>query len=112
MTSKKSVAELINEAMKAAHISQRALAEKTEISQSTLSRILSADRAVKMPELIKIAWATGRTIAQLSGSVTVSDRVQCAARATDGAAMSQMRGTLLNFLELDEYLDSQAIQAS
>jgi hypothetical protein len=37
--------------------------------------------------------------------------VQCAARATNDASMDGMREALLHFLELDDYLDDQAIPA-
>lgn len=75
-----------------ANLSQRALADQTDTSQSTICRILFGERMAKMPEIIQIAWATGRTVAQLSRLRTLSDRVQCAARATDGSDMNRMRG--------------------
>lgn len=90
-------------------MSQRALASATGISQPTLSRIISGERAAKMPEIIAIAWATGATVAELVGARTVADRAQCVARATNDAGMVQMREALLHFLELDAYLDDQAI---
>ncbi|HEX4173481.1 MAG TPA: ImmA/IrrE family metallo-endopeptidase, partial [Acetobacteraceae bacterium] len=61
--------------------------------------------------LVVIAWATGHTIAQLTGAKTVADRVQCSARAIGDCGMDVMREKLLHFLELDEYLDDQAIPA-
>lgn len=103
---------LIDRARDAAGLSQRALADATGISQSTLSRIISGERAAKMPEVLAIAWATGHTVAQLTGARTVADRVQCAARATNGCDMDRMREALLHFLELDDYLDDQAIPAT
>ena len=98
----------IESARAAAGLSQRALADRTGISQATLSRILSGERSAKMPELILIADATGCTIAQLTGN-GLADRVQYAARATGGASMELMRSRLLHFMELDAYLDDQAI---
>lgn len=92
-------------------VSQRALADSTGISQPTLSRIISGDRVAKLPEIVAIAWATGHTVAQLTGAGTVADRVQCAARAINGSGMAEMREALLHFLELDDYLDDQAIPA-
>ena len=62
-----------------------------------------------MPELIAIAWATGVTVAELTGTGTVAERVECAARATNHADMDRMREALLHFLELDDYLSAQAI---
>lgn len=92
--------------------SQRSLAEAADISQPTLSRIISGTRVAKIPELLKIAWATGHTFAQLTGAETVADRVQCSARATSDSGMDVMREKLLHFLELDEYLDDQIIPAA
>ncbi|OLT25619.1 transcriptional regulator [Nocardiopsis sp. CNR-923] len=102
----------IERARVAAGLSQRSLANATGISQSTLSRIISGDRVAKMPELVAIAWETGHTLVQLTGTGAVSERVQCAARATNRADMGGMRQTLLDFLELDAYLDDQAIPAT
>lgn len=103
---------LIERARVAAGLSQRALADVSGVSQSTLSRIISGDRSAKMPEIVAIAWATGHTIAQLTGAGTVADRVQCAARVTNDSGMDRMRQALLHFLELDDYLDDQAIPAT
>lgn len=106
------VGTLVERARVAADLSQRALADATGISQPTLSRIISGDRVAKMPEVVAIAWATGHTVAQLTGAGTVADRAQCAARATNGSGMDRMRETLLHFLELDDYLDDQAVPAT
>src|SRR6478672_1584691 len=92
-----------------AGLSQRALADETGISQSTLSRIISGDREAKLPELVAIAWATGRTLPELTGTSTVAQRVECAARATNGSPMEAMRAQLLQYLELDAYLEDQGI---
>ena len=102
----------IERARAAAGLSQRALADTTGISQPTLSRIISGDRPAKMPEIVAIAWATGHTVAQLTGLETVADRAQCAARATNDCGMATMRETLLHYLALDDYLDEQAISAA
>lgn len=102
----------IERARAAAGLSQRALADSTGISQPTLSRVVSGQRTAKIPELMAIAWATGVTVAELAGTGTVAERVQCAARATNYADMEGMREALLHFLELDEYLSGQAIPAT
>jgi hypothetical protein len=47
-------------------------------------------------------------VAELTGSPTIADRVQCATRATNGADMETMRRTLLHYLEFDD----QAIPAA
>lgn len=103
------VGVLVERARVAAGFSQRGLAESTGISQPTLSRIISGDRRAKMPEIVLIAQATGHTVAQLTGSGVVADRVQYAARASNDSGMEDMRAALLHFLELDAYLDDQAI---
>lgn len=103
---------LIERARLAAGLSQRALSDMAGISQSTLSRIISGDRVAKMPEVVAIAWATGHTVAQLTGGGTVADRAQCAARATNNSDMDLMRAALLHFLELNDYLNDQAIPAT
>lgn len=102
----------IARAVEAAGLSQRALEAATGISQSTLSRIVSGTRTAKMPEIAAIARAVGATVAELSGTGSVAARVQCAARATNGSDMQQMRETLLHYLELDAYLDDQAVPAT
>jgi len=109
--SSQDVGALIEKARVAAGLSQRALADAAGMSQPTLSRIISGDRMAKLPEIVAISWATGHTVAQLTGAGTVADRAQCAARATNGSGMEKMRETLLHFLELDDYLDEQAIPA-
>jgi len=106
------VGMLIDRARIAVGLSQRGLADSTGISQSTLSRIISGERVAKLPELLKLAWATGHTLAQLTGTGAVADRVQCAARSTNGSEMENMRTALLSFLELDDYLEDQAIPAT
>jgi hypothetical protein len=100
----------IASACEAAGLSQRALGDRTGISQSTLSRILSGKRSAKMTEIILMAEATGCTVAQLSGN-SVTERIQYAARTTNGSTMERMRQRLLHFIELDAYLDDQAIPA-
>jgi transcriptional regulator with XRE-family HTH domain len=102
----------IERARVAAGLSQRTVADITGISQPTLSRIVSGQRIAKIPELMAIAWATGATIAELAGTGTVPERVECAARATNHADMDGMREALLHFLELDDYLSDQAIPAT
>lgn len=101
----------IESARAAALLSQRALQDRTGISQSTLSRIISGKRTAKMTEIIQISDATGCTVAQLTGTAT-ADRVQYAARAMNGSDMGTMRQRLLHFIELDAYLDDQAIPTS
>ncbi|MER6993254.1 helix-turn-helix transcriptional regulator [Saccharopolyspora hirsuta] len=104
------VGAAVDRAREAAGLSQRGLADRTGISQTTLSRIISGERAAKMPEIIRIADATGYTVAQLTGTAT-AERVQYAARASNGSDMEKMRQQLLDFIELDAHLDDQAVPA-
>lgn len=99
----------IAHAMSQAGLSQRRAAEQTGISQPTLSRILSGKRAPTLPELILLAQVTGVPLASLTGRGAVADRCLMAVRAVDGGSMEVLRRTLLGYLELDAYLDDQAI---
>lgn len=99
----------IDRARADAKLSQRRLADLTEISQTTLSRIIVGERLAKMPEIVLIARATGTTVAQLTGISDVPQRVQYAARSTNGSSMETMRRKLLHFIELNDYLDDQGI---
>lgn len=103
------IGRLIDQAREAASLSQRGLADATGISQSTLSRIIAGDRPAKLPEIVAIADATGHTVAQLTSSTGLADRLQLAARATNGSGMEDMRRQLTHFLELSDYLDDQAV---
>lgn len=89
--------------------SQRDLEAETGISQATLSRIESGERPAKMNEVLSLSWALGYTVAELTGHSPVRERVECAARAGDGADMAAMQEELTHFLELDAYLDEQGI---
>ena len=96
-------------ALDQAGFSQRKAAELTGISQPTLSRILSGQRAPTRPALSLLAPVTGVPLARRPGRGPVPDRGLPAARAVDGAAMEEMRRTLIGYLELDAYLADQAI---
>ncbi|WP_328387525.1 helix-turn-helix domain-containing protein [Nocardia sp. NBC_00416] len=101
----------IARAIEAAGLSQRELAAITGISQSTLSRTIGGERVAKMNELMAIARAAGCVLTELTGASRVADDVQCAARAVNGASMDSMHVQILHFVELDAYLDDQAIAA-
>lgn len=108
MTSNIVVGDAIAAALDKAGLSQRAAAARTGISQPTLSRVISGQRTATMPEILLLADATGHTVAQLTGTA-IADRVECAARGTNGANMEQMRRQLLYFIELHAHLDDYAI---
>ena len=94
--------------LSSAGFSQRALADRTGISQTTLNRILSGERVAKLPEIILMADALGCTVGQLTGTA-LSHRVQCSARPSEENSTQAMRQRLLHFMELDAYLDDQVI---
>jgi transcriptional regulator with XRE-family HTH domain len=107
-----SSAQRVERALRIAGLSQRAAAAATGISQPTICRIVSGDRRAKVPELLAIAAATGLPPAELLGTSTVAGRAESAARATGGSPMEEMRGRLLQLLELDAYLEDQGVTAS
>lgn len=90
-------------------MSQRALARRAGLSQSTLSRIESGERAPKMGEMILVASALGCSVSEISEHSAVRDRVVCFARAENGSGMSGLRGELVHLLELDAYLDEYGV---
>jgi transcriptional regulator with XRE-family HTH domain len=108
MTSQ-AIGDRATQARERAGLSQRALAEQTGITQSTLSRIESGTREPKMNEVLAIAWATGSSVAEITDQSTVRDRVRCVARATGDASMDAMHRELLHFLEVDAYLDEMGV---
>lgn len=100
--------ESIKHAIETSKISQRELAERTGISQPTLNRIITGQRPMKITELMMIAPAIGCTVVQLLDS-PVAERVQCAARSTNGSNLEDMRRSLLHFMEISNYLDELGI---
>jgi transcriptional regulator with XRE-family HTH domain len=106
------VGAAVDRARVAAGLSQRGLADRIGLSQATLSRIISGERTAKMPEIVLIADATGHTVAELTGTGGAAGRVRYAARASNGSGMEEMRKCLLHYIELDAYLEDQAIPAS
>lgn len=97
-------------ALDSARLSQRTASRLTGISQTTLSRIIAGQRTAKMPEIIQLAEITGHTVAELTGTGAAA-RVQCAARSTNGSTMERMHRQLVRFVELNAFLDDQAISA-
>jgi transcriptional regulator with XRE-family HTH domain len=109
MTTRLTTGERIAKAREASGLSQRALAKTTGIPQTRLSRIESGALDAKMNEVLALAWATGSSISELTGYSSVRERLVCAARASDNASMEAMRKELTHYLELDAYLEDQAV---
>lgn len=95
-----SVGRRVKTAYEAAGLSQRQLSDLTEISQSTLSRIVSGERTAKTGELFDIARATGISVSDLIESVAAS-RMFYAPRASDATYMTVMCDRLLQFAGLN-----------
>ncbi|GAA1470944.1 helix-turn-helix transcriptional regulator [Corynebacterium felinum] len=104
----KNLSYTIHNACRASKISPRELAERTGISQAIVEGILNGTRTIKMPEIILIAEATGCTVAQLTGN-SVANRVHCVSQSPNDSCMQEIKQQLIYFLELDAYLDDQAI---
>ncbi|MCQ9339563.1 helix-turn-helix domain-containing protein [Corynebacterium phoceense] len=107
----RAVGARINEALVSTQLSQRALADRTGLAQSTLSRIVNGTRTATMPELVRIAAATGTTVGLLTGTSDAPARVQYAARSTNGSTMTTLRDKLISFVEINDYLTDQGFQA-
>ncbi len=100
----------IEKARLAAQIaSRRELADKAGISPSTLSRIIAGTQPAKANELLALAMALGCNLAELAGIATTAGHLQCGARPDSGANFEVMREQLLQFFELNSYLDEQSI---
>ena len=102
-------AQRITQARTDASLSQRQLAQETGIPQTTVFRIESGKRSAKMSEIFLIASTLGCGVSDLTGHFDIRDRVECAAPATDGLAMTSMKAELIRYLELDAYLEDQGI---
>ena len=87
-------------------MSQRALEEKIDLSQSTITRIENGDRPVKPYELSAIALALGCPESSLMESHPLRDRVQYAARTAVGKHpdTESVKDHLFYLLEMDNYL--------
>lgn len=94
-------------------VSQKELAAAISVSQPTLSRIESGDRALAGDELILLADALGVRVGAITAAHRIDERVQVAAR-TDGSLpdMAGLRRHLVAYLELDEYLANHSIPSA
>ncbi|MBP0459497.1 helix-turn-helix domain-containing protein [Streptomyces montanisoli] len=91
-----------------AGLSQRELAVRAELSQSTLARIETGERsALTVAELDRIATALGVPLTLLTKGNPVRQRMQVAARASEGAEedLRRAEGLAGEILALDDRLD-------
>lgn len=91
--------------MELRRISERQLAEKTGISQATLSRIISGDRTAKMPELILIAKELGCPFSYMTGS-ELSQRIPSTAYTNKDSDTRTIHQRLLFLMEIDTLLSN------
>ncbi len=77
------VGQRLISAREAVGLSQRALADCANISQSTIHRIETGHRSASTLELSTLADACGVLIADLQGTNTLRDEVLCAGRTND-----------------------------
>lgn len=61
---------------------------------------------MRIPDLIHFAVSSGRAFAEVAGVETVAGRV------VHGPGPDEFRSSLVGMLELDAYLDDQAISAT
>lgn len=109
MTAASTGAQIEKARLSAQIASRRQLADKAGISPSALSRIIAGTQPAKANELLAIAMATGCSLAELAEIPTMTDRLECGPRPESGANVEEMREQLLQFFELDSYLDEQGI---
>jgi len=109
MTAASTGAQIEKARLSAQIASRRQLADKAGISPSTLSRLIAGTQPAKASELLAIAVATGCSLAELTGISTMIDRVECGVRPDSDANFEEMREQLLQFFELNSYLDEQGI---
>ncbi|STC68905.1 helix-turn-helix domain-containing protein [Corynebacterium pilosum] len=103
------VANRVQTAMSTANMSQSALAEATEISQPSISRILHGRKTPSLDELGQIAEATGQPIYFFLKEEGLPEGVQCAARTSRGSDIRHLEEKLAEYVELDRMLTSYFI---
>lgn len=91
-----------------ANLTQRQLREATGLSQTTIHRIETGEKAARIDELLSIAWAVGCPISHLLRNSAIRERATFAARVSeDEAPLEAVADDLFLMLELDEHLDQQ-----
>jgi len=107
------VGERVRRARERVGLNQRQLATLTGISQPTISRVESGERAaLAVTELHRIAMATGTTVTALTREPDEGDRILMAARvaaAADPAATEVAELAAAWLLELDAVLDALSL---
>jgi len=105
--------ERVRRARERVGLNQRQLAALTGISQPTISRVESGERAaLAVTELHRIAMATGTTVPALTSDADRGDRILTAARVAatgDPAAVETAASAAVELLELDAVLDALSL---
>lgn len=101
--------ERISRALEQSGLSQRKVGEASGISQATISRIISGGRTPTVPEILSLSRALGVPFSSLADLEQASDRALFAARASGDSDMTEMREVLKSYLNMNAFLDDQAI---
>lgn len=104
------IGQQLSAARKAARLTQRALADESGLSQSTIHRIEDGEREVSLLELSSLADACGVTVQDLLGQDTVRNEVHCAGRTSEAGA-NTLVDYLVYALGLSRRLDELGIEA-
>ena len=106
MVSSNEVAKRIAALTSELGLSQRGLAKKSGLSQSTLSRAMSGEREFHVDELLDIATALDVPLAELVDASPVDDDFSFAARTHDSDPSTEaVRNRLLTLLRIRQALD-------
>lgn len=98
---------------KRSDVTQRRLAEDAGLSQPTLNRIMTGQRAASTPELVSLAWALGVPYEELVAEQPLSQRVLVAARTQNASVdISAARDRLVGYLRMEAYLEAQGVAAA
>ena len=90
-------------------LSQRSLARQAHLSQATLSRIESGERAAKMDEVLRVASVLGTSVSSLVSESPLASRVQFAHRMTQLVDATTVRARLIQLLEIDDVLTARGV---
>ncbi|NLE98640.1 MAG: helix-turn-helix transcriptional regulator [Propionibacterium sp.] len=102
------IGQRIVDARKTVGMSQRDLANETELSQSTIQRVEKGERAASRLELVLIADGCGVLVDDLLGTNSIADEVRCAGR-TDEPGSKELADYLIYAFKVARRLDQLGI---
>lgn len=98
------VGQRLKQFREAAQFSQPDVANRTDISQPTYSRVECGDRALRGDEAIQLAAVFGVRLGAILGRPEIAGRVEWSCRNAGGSDMAGLREALDDYMELDTYL--------